>query len=330
MPVPNFPPLASALKRQAPALPSPEAPPPPPPPPKVVAAPPPPPPAPALQVATDATTYDPRDRVFYHRAVVLFIGALRPASRVFHYEKGPDGKPVTPVDHDREQAKEAAHVCAGVLDRGIVPKGFVLPDILTLEGLIRDREILDAATRKETLSYAQGHSVPNPQHYAAPNLYPPTVTEGQKAKMRERIEAVGTVPSRPEAAAENERKLRGLSDISETVRSHALDAAVARITSRKDLTGAPTCRQDVVGIVVDAILDSIEAANQLGLPSRDALSYSEEENEAFGTHAFPYGAHIAADLAIARDEMLAVKLNLVPPPDSDEPSPDTNRPGQQA
>ena len=86
-------------------------------------------------------------------------------------------------------------------------------------------------------------------------------------------------------------------------------------------------------MVVDAILDAIELATQLGLPAHDASSYSVEENEAFGLHQFPYGANLAISIAVVRDEAIMKALpeemkalfEAMPAPDA----PDSTGPTEQ-
>jgi len=320
----KFPPLPFQRPR---ALPSPAAAPaavqaPPPPPPKVVAAPPPPPPPPvAPPPAQDA--YVARNPGFAHKAENDLFAALYPPSRTFHYMKSKTGGPSTPsVNHDREQARTTAIALMKVLDRGIVPDGFMLPEIKVLESFIVEKEALEAAAQNRALEYASGHAVPNPTNSTIVNIYPPSAVQNEqaKAKARERFEAIGPIPTRAEATERNARIVATLEDVSEPVRFAALSAACYRIASQKDVTGARL--SDAAGIVVEAMLDAMETAPRYGIPVHDVGSYSEDDRAVFGSAFVPTPGDMASDYAVAQaymsDQTIAERAGILDKPNEDE------------
>lgn len=313
-----FPPLPFEKPRTPAALPAPASAaaqaPPPPPPPKVVAAPPPPPPPTPPAPAQGA--YVARNPAFAHRAENDLFAALCPASRTFHYMKSKTGGAATPpVNHDREQARATAMSLVQILDRGIVPEGFVLPEIRVLESFIIEKEALEAAAQNRALEYATGHGVPNPTNSTIVAIYPPSAVQNEqaKAKSRERFEAIGPIPTRVEATERNARIVATLEDVSEPVRFAALSAACLRIAAQKEVTGARL--HDAAGIVVEAMLDAMETAPRYGIPVKGIESYSEDDRAVFGFAFLPTPGDMASEYAVAQaytsDRIIAERANVL-------------------
>ncbi len=313
----HFPPLPFEKPKALPAAaPVAAQAPPPPPPPKVVAAPPPPPPPPPAPATPAQGAYVARNPGFAHRAENDLFAALYPPSRVFHYMKSKTGgASPPPVNHDREQARATALALVQILDRGIVPEGFVLPEIRALESFIIEKEALEAAAQNRTLEYASGHAVPIPTNSTIVPIYPPSAVQNEqaKAKARERFDAIGPIPTRAEATERNARIVATLEDVSEPVRFAALSAACLRIAAQREVTGARL--SEAAGIVVEAMLDAMESAPRYGIPVKSVDLYSEDERAMFGFAFIPAPGDTASEYAVAQaytsDHALAERAGLL-------------------
>lgn len=238
-----------------------------PPPPPVAVAPPPPPPPVVAAPAASADTYEPRDPAFYYRAACLFASALQPP---------------TPHPADRDDAERSALVLAKALDRGIVPKGYVMPATAKLLMLIAEREQLGVGD--------------------TPRVGPASVmTEAERVRSLGRLALAekahgGPIPARSDALAANEKNLEALRDLSETVRDCALNATCFALSARPTVTGAASLQVDALNVLVL----EIERANRImgpgGLPLRSEENMTQEQIDTYGSLAIPYPASMAADI----------------------------------
>lgn len=213
---------------------------------------------------TEPKKYEPRDAAFYPMAACMLTAALRP--------RGSD-------PHDIEAAKRAGHACARVLDRGVVPDKFILPSTARILNILDRKEQLTAATEGRPLAGAR---------------YPVGITEGEKAKERARLDALGPTPSRDEAMGQNTKHIKQLADISEGVRLTALLSAYGRILTHNDITGAR--ENEAIAIVIEEMENAIDAHRDAGNPLRSI------ENEAPGPNGarhVPYPGSLVIELMVA-------------------------------
>lgn len=208
--------------------------------------------------------YEPRDAAFYPMAACMLTAALRP--------RGSD-------PHDVESAKRAGHACARVLDRGVVPDKFILPSTARILSIIDRKEQLTAAT--------EGRPLPGARYAVG-------ITEGEKAKERARLDALGPTPSRDEAMGQNAKRIEQLADISEGVRLTALFSAYGRILTHTDVTGAR--ETEAIAIVIEEIENAIDAHRDAGNPLRNIENEPPGPN---GSRHVPYPGSLVVELMVA-------------------------------
>lgn len=188
----------------------------------------------------DATTPEPykaRDPSFFALAAGAFAAALHPD---------------TLAESDADKADDIGDTCARVLDRGIVPKGFLMP---------RTRRVLDLVHRQDLLKSGET------DRPLAGVRHPVIMTEGEKAKERELLAKAGPIPTRDELMATNERQIAALADLSEPVRFSALLQACIRIDARPQITGARA--DEAVAIVVEEVERALRKHKAVGNPLHD-------------------------------------------------------------
>jgi hypothetical protein len=225
--------------------------------------------APAAPVeAPKAPVWEPEDPVFFHRAVCLVAASLKPA---------------TLADDDKQKADALARTIARALCGGGFPDGYVtMKNQMVVTHQIKPSEELTAADRPGSRT---------------------TMSEGEKGKIRARLEkyaSLGPIPSRAELAEFNRADLADLSHLSEGVRAVALEAICLHLCQRPDITGAR--QDDAFNCVVEAIEHSLSVAESLGLPTGEI-----DEGEVIGPARFPYPASLVVEymadaLANAQDE----------------------------
>ncbi len=223
--------------------------------------------------STDPKKYEPRDPSFYPYAAGAFTAALRPRGK---------------FPEDVANAKRLGHTLARLLDRGVVPDKFTLPDTARILSIIDRRDQLDAIEKGRPMAG---------QRYAA------TMTEGDKARERKALADLGPVPSREEAMGEHAKRLEQLADISEGVRMSAFLQAVIRLTAIPDVTGAPMCEADALAIVVEELEIAIENHRDAGNPLRSLEHEEPGKNPALHV-AYPGSTVIELMLAKAEADAL--------------------------
>jgi len=216
--------------------------------------------------APTASAYKPRDPRFFLYAVSVLTAALCPP--------GNDSS-------DREQATEAGRACAAVLDGGTVPDGFTTPEAVRLLSLVGEKEAIQAART----------GVPFAGQRIAPSM-----AVGALEREEKRLAAIGPIPSRDEVTAKNKETIARLRDISAPVRMAALAAAAHRLAALPSITGAPSVRNEAVGIVVHELTKAIALATELGVPSTETMS--EADAQKAGSAVLPYPACLALDMLI--------------------------------
>lgn len=216
--------------------------------------------------ASAIPAYKPRDPRFYLQAVSALTAALCPP--------GNDSA-------NHAQAAEAGRACAAVLDSGTVPEGFTTPEAVRLLSLVGEREVLHAART----------GMPVPGGRVAPSM-----PVGALEREEKRLAAAGPIPTRDEVNAKSKEAVERLKNISAPVRMAALTASALRIDAIPFVTGAPSVRNDAIGIVVDELTKAIELAKELGVPSTETLS--EADAQKAGSAVLPYPACLTLDMLI--------------------------------
>ena len=239
---------------------------------------------------TEPTKYQPRDPAFYAMAAGAFTASLRPKGK--HPE-------------DVASAKRAGHTAARLLDRGVVPDKFVLPDTARILSIIDRKEAFAAAAAGRPISGQR---------------YPIGMSEGDKIREQKQLDGLGPVPSREEAMGQHAKRLEQLADISEGVRASAFLQAVIRLTAIPDITGAPMCEADLLGIVVEELEIAIDNHKDAGNPLRSL------ENEQPGSNP---ALHIAYPGSTVVELMLA-KAAADAAEDAGEPVAQERAPGAAA
>ncbi len=208
--------------------------------------------------------YKPRDPRFYLYAASILTAALCPP--------GNDAS-------NHSQASEAGRACAAVLDSGTVPDGFTTPEAVRLLSLVGERDAIQGART----------GMPIPGQRVAPSM-----SVGALEREEKRLASFGPIPSRDEVAAKSRETIERLRNISAPVRMAALMAAAVRLDAMPSITGAPSVRNDAIGIVVDELTKAIALANELGLPAVESIT--DEEAQKAGSAVLPYPACLALDV----------------------------------
>lgn len=233
-----------------------------------------------------STGYQPRDPIFFSFAACVIASALQPSG--IH-------------DSDREQAERTASTCARMLDGGPAPDGFVAPRHARTLMTVAENERLSAglvgqippgAGNWQSIGFVRNGNESTGDRSPpvfVPAVYPPIMTEGERADARKKLAKQGEIPKRGEVMLTNAEHLARIRDLSEPVRYTALHAAALRLANSPEITGAREL--EACGVIAEEIDRAIRVHAALGLPTY-SMQTDEQAGREQGPAAVPYPASV--------------------------------------
>jgi len=182
-----------------------------------------------------------RNPTFFAMAASVFAAVMLPAGARVR-------------EDDERQAETTGEACALLLDSGVVPEGFVLPEhALVLAEIASDEELTKNPGRISAMERQQ-----------------------RLTQQLERARKQGTPPSREQVVAKNAAALKVLGDISEPVRAAAFFAAAARLGVKPPQHVGGLSLNDALAIVAAEIFRAQRFADRAGVAGESLSSTLEK------------------------------------------------------